>query len=679
MRSCPRCKTVFITGAQFCGVDGERLVESARDPLIGATIDRYTISEKLGAGGMACVYRARHDTIGKDFAIKLLYGEMASDKELVERMRREAKAASQIDHPNVVKVVDFGVSPEGLNYLVMELLEGRTLDRAILEEAPFPAARLADIVRQICVGLYEAHRQGFLHRDLKPSNVMLIKGEDGKELVKLLDFGLVQRWDAADDASKLTRTGITVGTPYYMAPERMRGEPATPQSDLYALGALLYEMLSGAPPFRGTLPEIIARQLTEKPPPLPSKTKLEPLAFKMLEREVKDRPKSAEQVIASIDKLDLIPHPVEAPPEVPPTVKQVIPKSTVKQYVPRDPASTGAFIQAAQVGWWDRRRWLVLVLVVIVFGFFAIELDRGGSHERLVEALGPVAQSIEEIQRLEEKADGRSTAPTAVAPVQPPIEEASVEISQTTTVTVEAPPVEAPPVEAPVESVAMATPISSSEPIETATIAENDEETELQQVLKAGEEEARASTSSEAAVQAEVIPSEVLTPPIPNRIVRTETKPTLPTRSAVREPKQQRLLSIDALDRAIRSSLRGRGLVIEDLAPLGRTSRLVRRWERAVKDKNQKEANDVGPALLAEIPKIPIDQRLLDRKLSRVQKALQRAGRGISERKMKSFQSQYKTLRTFLARKGLSDNDRRMIVFSAARLEREVSSATRGG
>lgn len=305
MRSCERCLTPYKTRVEFCGLDGAPVVERDSDPLIGATFDRYRVTERLGGGGMAVVYRARHEVIDREAAVKILFGELASDREFAERFRREAQAASRIKHPNVVEILDFGETPEGMSFLVMEMLRGETLNDAIHWTGPFPPRRAASVLRQLASGLKAAHDMGFIHRDLKPGNVMLTKGGEGQplELAKILDFGLVLV--ESDDGERLTRTGQTLGTPHYMAPEQFAGGVATVRSDLYSLGAVLHEMLAGHAPFRGSLADVVVQQQAKAPPPLPKSAGLEKLAAKLLEKDAQKRLGSADEVIAFVDKLAL--------------------------------------------------------------------------------------------------------------------------------------------------------------------------------------------------------------------------------------------------------------------------------------------------------------------------------------------------------------------------------------
>jgi serine/threonine protein kinase len=303
MRACPHCFSEYVSNVEFCGLDGQRLIETESDPLIGRTIDRYQIVELLGRGGMSVVYRARHHVLGHEYALKIPYGEIALDRSLAERLRREAQVMAKLNHPNIVRVLDFATTAGGASFLVMELLEGRSLDEVIAEEGRLNPETAVRLLRQVALGLQAAHRAGFVHRDLKPCNVMLV-GEKGAETAKLLDFGLVRIagvGSARDTAAApLTEAGMIMGTPCYMAPEQMRSEPATPVTDIYSLGAVLFEMLSGRPPFRGSLPDILVQQ-TQSPPVAPPSGGLENLARQMLEREQSSRPQSIDEVLRALD------------------------------------------------------------------------------------------------------------------------------------------------------------------------------------------------------------------------------------------------------------------------------------------------------------------------------------------------------------------------------------------
>lgn len=320
MRSCPRCKTPYTTSIEFCGIDGEKLVEHDTDPLIGATIDRYRVVERLGGGGMAAVYRAVHTVIDRECALKVLYGELASDATFVGRFRREAQTASRIKHENVVDILDFGTTPEGASFLLMELLQGKTLGAVIAADGAMPPPRAALLLRDVALGLAAAHACGFIHRDLKPGNIMLVD-ERGRQRAKILDFGLVSHRDK-QGSDELTATGQTLGTPSYMAPEQIRGLACTERSDLYSLGVILYEMIAGKRPFRGSVGEVLGQHTTAPPPPLAPAGGLETLALRMLEKEPADRPASAAAIVRALEELGLLEDGPAALPVAPPSLAE---------------------------------------------------------------------------------------------------------------------------------------------------------------------------------------------------------------------------------------------------------------------------------------------------------------------------------------------------------------------
>jgi serine/threonine-protein kinase len=296
---------MFSTPADRCGIDGTQLIETDEDPLIGRELDQYEVVDLLGRGAMGCVYRGRHTVLSTNVAIKVLFGNFALNQRLVERFRREAQAIARMNHPNIVNVVDFRRTPQGLTFLLMELVEGITLERAIEIEGPFTPARTAHISRQIASGLGEAHRTGFVHRDMKPSNVMLTQA-DGMEVVKILDFGVVGLIHAATQ-QKLTVAGHIVGTPNYMAPEQARSSAVSPSADLYALGVIMYEMLTAKPPFEGyAVAEVLLKHINEQPPPLHiGHAGLQRLVMSLLEKAPEKRPTNAARVISEIDRLNL--------------------------------------------------------------------------------------------------------------------------------------------------------------------------------------------------------------------------------------------------------------------------------------------------------------------------------------------------------------------------------------
>lgn len=304
MRVCPRCRSIYSIALERCGIDGTLIVEQSEDPLVGFDIDRYHVLAPIGRGAMGAVYRAKHNVLPTEHAIKVLYGNFAVNQRLIERFRREAQTIGKLKHPNIVTVGDFGTTEAGLTFLVMKLVEGETLEKTIATDGPFEPHRAARIARQIASGLGEAHRGGFVHRDMKPANIM-VSNVDGMDIVKILDFGVVGMLQAAA-AAKLTAAGHIVGTPSYMAPEQARTSSVTTAADLYALGCIIYEMLDGQPPFEGLgVAEVLLKHIHEKPKPLKEARGLERITMWLLEKDPEKRPMSAMRVIAELDRLAL--------------------------------------------------------------------------------------------------------------------------------------------------------------------------------------------------------------------------------------------------------------------------------------------------------------------------------------------------------------------------------------
>ena len=207
--------------------------------------NRYRVLRKIGEGGMGTVYAAEHVEIGKIVAIKILHPHYSTEQELVERFRREARAASRIGHPNIIDVMDFGTTDDGCAYFIMEHLDGIDLADVLSHERRLDPNRSCQITIQICRALAAAHAAGVIHRDLKPENIFLVARDGKADFVKVLDFGVAR---SAGRSQRLTNPGIAMGTPEYMAPEQAAGGVVDHRSDIYSVGALLYEMVTGQPP-----------------------------------------------------------------------------------------------------------------------------------------------------------------------------------------------------------------------------------------------------------------------------------------------------------------------------------------------------------------------------------------------------------------------------------------------
>jgi serine/threonine protein kinase len=284
---------------------------SLDDLLLGRTIaGKFTIESRIGAGGMGSVYRARQAGLDKIVAVKVLHRELLAEPTFASRFKREATSASRIDHPSSIRVIDFGEEPDGLLYIAMEYLEGRTLFKVLRDEAPLAPARIVDLSRQILAALAAAHELGLIHRDLKPENVIILAGKDddgrATEHVKVCDFGIAKLQTNNDVDEKLTVEGSIVGTPEYLSPEQARGGELDARSDLYSMGVILFEMLTGQPPFRGDTPLAIVLKHLDAPPPRPSSitpmadVKLEAACLKALSKAPADRFASAREMRASL-------------------------------------------------------------------------------------------------------------------------------------------------------------------------------------------------------------------------------------------------------------------------------------------------------------------------------------------------------------------------------------------
>jgi tRNA A-37 threonylcarbamoyl transferase component Bud32 len=232
---------------------------------------RYRILSHVGEGGMGTVYRALHLHLRKVFAVKVLHPRNVDRPDIAARFEREAIAAARIDHPNVVPATDFGQLPDGSFFLVMEFIDGRSL-RAEVKSGAMRVPRALGIMRGVVSGVCAAHAKGIVHRDLKPENIMLVERDGRRDFVKLLDFGVawVDTGNSRDGGPKVTEVGTMLGTPQYMSPEQILGRAVDVRSDLYSLGVVLFELVTGRCPFSGSLPELLDQHVTRPPPELPA-------------------------------------------------------------------------------------------------------------------------------------------------------------------------------------------------------------------------------------------------------------------------------------------------------------------------------------------------------------------------------------------------------------------------
>jgi serine/threonine-protein kinase len=304
---CSACNQSFPSDTKVCPNDGARLIRLAaqRDDLIGRVLDeRYEIRAPLGKGGMGTVYRGWQLSVDREVAIKVIHPKLSNDRSAVKRFLREARLASRLSQPNIVNVYDFGQS-DGVLYLVMELLRGHTLASELGNGRRINPRRTIVIASQLCDALEAAHAQGIVHRDLKPSNIVILDDPPGRDLIKVLDFGLAKSL-IQDSGSVVTNTDALLGTPLYMAPEQIEGRVSDQRADLYSLGCMLYEMLSGKPPFvDNAVSAVLARHMHDSHKELPAHvpSRLRSLIDNLLAKNPDDRVQSAGDVRRILEEV----------------------------------------------------------------------------------------------------------------------------------------------------------------------------------------------------------------------------------------------------------------------------------------------------------------------------------------------------------------------------------------
>lgn len=308
------------------------MTEAADPALIGRRVaGKFVVEHFLGGGAMGAVYRARDESLERLVALKVMHPAMAVDPSFVSRFHREARAASRLDHPSSMRVIEFGEEPDGLLYMAMEYLEGRDLYKVIHEDWPLSEARIVDILGKALSAIAVAHDMGVIHRDLKPENIMILnrKDDEGRDLVKVCDFGIAKITEKDENAppdampktagAKLTTAGLVVGTPEYMSPEQARGEKLDSRSDIYSMGIILYQLLTGRTPFLAdTALAVVLKHITETPEPPRTiypgvHPGLEAVCMRAIAKDKEERWKGAREMRAALKAaLEGRPLPVES-------------------------------------------------------------------------------------------------------------------------------------------------------------------------------------------------------------------------------------------------------------------------------------------------------------------------------------------------------------------------------
>jgi serine/threonine-protein kinase len=338
MKICPLCEKEFGDQISVCPDDGADVMPLIADPLIGSIIeDRYRITDVIGVGSMGVVYRAVQEAVSREVAIKILPRELASNRQAVKRFHHEAKAASRLNHPHIITVYDFGIAAGGEPFIAMELLDGITMNRYLVERKRLELFEALPIIQQMCDAIGEAHTQGLIHRDIKPANIALVERGGRKNHVIILDFGIAKGTERINDPDS-TAPGVVFGSPVYMSPERFLGQSGDVRSDIYSLGVVIFQMLSGAVPFKSTdLINLISSHVIATPPTVSSITSeatipaaMEQVLQRALSKSPGDRPQSMREFWEDIHRA--------CKPWAPSS--NTVPESGVRHLDPADNAAT---------------------------------------------------------------------------------------------------------------------------------------------------------------------------------------------------------------------------------------------------------------------------------------------------------------------------------------------------
>jgi eukaryotic-like serine/threonine-protein kinase len=407
MKYCDTCRATYPADFSSCPKDQTPL-RLTTDLLPGMVIrDKYRIVEKIGAGGMATVYRAKHLVFNEPRAIKVVSSRMMEDTNFLKRFRNEAVITRKLQHPNAVRVDDIDTMADGRPCIIMELVEGQNLRTVIEQQGPFPVARVLEIGRQAGAALGAAHRLGITHRDIKPDNIALLQQPDGKDLVKVLDFGIASLKESGDGASyTATQTGMVIGTPQYISPEQASGKCADKidgRADLYSLGVVMFEMLTGQLPFHSDTPLGLLLQHMQAAAPLPREVRpdlnipegVSQLLMKMLEKDPTKRFQSAEELIAALEHPDgwqSKPSATTAPAVT--SGEYQAPQTTVRTPaagapIAQTPSSKPAAAPSSGAGKWIAAA--VIAAVLLAGGYLAVSRSSAPAASKAVTTPAPAA------------------------------------------------------------------------------------------------------------------------------------------------------------------------------------------------------------------------------------------------------------------------------------------------
>ncbi|MDB4874584.1 MAG: hypothetical protein JWM41_1030 [Gemmatimonadetes bacterium] len=447
LKVCPQCGTEYPANARFCEIDGTALRSAAgSEDLIGSIIaDRYCVLKKLGEGGMGQVYLVEHVKMGRKSALKVMHPGMVKDVDAISRFNREAANASRISHPNVASVYDFGETADGIIYLAMEFVDGPPLTSVIEQQGALPAKRAAEIVRQTAEALAVACDMGIVHRDLKPDNIMIARTRDGADLVKVVDFGIAKA--AGIDAQKVTKTGLVVGTPDYMSPEQLAGDKLDGRSDIYSLGLVAFNMLTGVLPFPSdSAQESMIMRLTDKPkalaemrPDVSWPADVQAVMDKALERDASLRYQHATEFgLALFQAVDRMPSTVASEIGTQVMAAPAVPPTRVGPAVATPAAATQASAPVTQAAAPPKKRSMVPVIggiaAVLVLGAAAFKMmgkPAVAADTTQMKVAAPADAKID-FDQLEEMAKDSVTAAKAlerIAGVKTPTDEDKVRVA----------------------------------------------------------------------------------------------------------------------------------------------------------------------------------------------------------------------------------------------------------